>query len=167
MLGKAVRSPFVAYDGSKCFWKTKNTVDIMIVEHDECSTIEVIAFEPTFNKESPRVYLNKNIVVAKIDPGFVDEKLRHAKEMCLRRHDVPDVLKLLSEINQKARVDYILNRLFITEFVPETKTMTIGIQFNFRDRDEEQESSVCLDKMIAARPADLVPYATPHYQSLQ
>lgn len=158
--------PLVVFDGSKCFWRTKNTVDLLFVEHEEHNVVEIIAYEPTFCKESPRIYLDKSVLILKIDSNFVDQRLRFAKEQCLRRHQVPDVLNLLHEINLKARVDYILNRLFITELIPETKTMTLGFQFNFRDRDEEQECSVSLDKMIIARPPGLVPHVSPHQQPM-
>lgn len=156
----------VIFQGSKCYWRTRNTVDIMLVLHNEFNVIEVITYEPTIDKEAPRIYLDNSILNTKIDQEEAQEKLRVAKELILRRREVPNAEKLLKEIINNAKTDYILNRLFIAEFAPEKRTIKVEIQFNFRDFDDAHEGGTDISLITCNKPADLQRYKSPHYHTL-
>ena len=156
----------VIFQGAKCFWRTRNTVDIMLVLHRGSSVIEVITYEPSFDKEAPRIYLDNTILNSKIDQNEVQEKLRLAKELILRRREVPNTEKLLKEIIDSAKTDYVLNRLFITEFTPEKRTIKVSIQFNFRDFDDAHASGTDISKIVCDKPTGLQRFKSPHYHTL-
>lgn len=156
----------VIFQGSKCYWRTRNTVDIMLVLHNDFNVIEVITYEPTIDKEAPRIYLENSILNTKIDQEEVQEKLRAAKEIILRRREAPNADKLLKEIINNAKTDYILNRLFIAEFFPEKRVIKVEIQFNFRDFDDAHVGGTDISLITCNKPAELQRYKSPHYQTL-
>jgi hypothetical protein len=47
----------ILFEGTKTFWKTKNSVNLTIVEHHGHDVVEVIACEPMLEVEAPRLYL--------------------------------------------------------------------------------------------------------------
>ena len=156
----------ILFQGAKCFWRTRNTVDIMLIIHHEFNVTEIITYEPSFDKEAPRIYLDNNILNGKIDQVDVEEKVRLAKEPILRRHAVPNVEKLRKEIINNAKTDYILNRLFISEFSPEKRTIRVEIQFNFRDFDDAHTSGADISLISCTKPTELELFKSPHYQTL-
>lgn len=156
----------VIFQGAKCFWRTRNTVDIMLVLHKEFNVIEVITYEPSFNKEAPRIYLNNNIVDSKIDQSEVEEKMRLAKEPILRRREVPNNEVLLKNIINNTKADYVMNRLSIAEFSPEKQIIRVEIQFNFRDFDDAYANGTDITLICCDKPKLLQRYKSPHYQTL-
>lgn len=156
----------IVFQGAKCFWRTRNTVDVIIVHHTTFDVFEIITYEPSFDKEAPRVYLDNAILNTKIDEDVVEEKLKAAKEPSLRRHEVPDTEKLRKEVINKEKAAYILNRLFITEFIPEKKMVKVEMQFNFRDHDDAHATGTDISLVACARPPGLQPYKSPHYHTL-
>ena len=123
----------VIFQGPKSFWKTKNTIEIIFVEHESFDVIEIIAYEQIFSKEAPRLFVNNSILISKLDsngvPGGAHSSAGRSEE---------DVLKL--------KIAYLFNRIFISEYLPETKVFTIEIRSNFRDRDDELNGGVTCSK---------------------
>ena len=156
----------IIFQGAKCFWRTRNTVDIMIVHHVEYNILEVITYEPSFDQEAPRIYFDDKVLETKLDHEAVDTKFKEEKELILRRHDVPDNEKLMKETINNAKIAYILNRLFLAEFVPDLKKITVEIQFNFRDIDEANANGTDMSTVTIPKPELLDPYKSPHYQTL-
>jgi predicted transport protein len=156
----------IIFQGAKCFWRTRNTVDLMIIHHVGLNVLEVVTYEPSFDKEAPRLYLDNAVLESKIDQSEVEEKLRAAKEPILRRHEVPNAEKLLKEIVTNTKVAYVLNRLFITEFSVENKVIKVELQFNFRDHDDAHNTGTDVSAVTCQRPPDLVQYKSPHYHTL-
>jgi hypothetical protein len=149
------------YRGAKPFWRTRNTVDIIIVEHTQFSTLELIVYEPSFDREARRMYLSDAFLSSKVDREAVEAKLKSVKEPILRRREVPDSIKLEKEIINKAKIDYILNRIFVTEFTPQKKVIKAEIQLNFRDRDEEEADTAAGLSLFIEKHANLVPAKSP------
>jgi hypothetical protein len=156
----------VIYQGAKCFWRTRNTVDIIIVQHNEFNVLELITYEPSIDKEAPRIYLDNLVLDSKIDKAEVEVKLKEAKEPFLRRHEVPNAEKLLKDIITAAKINYVLNRVFVAELSPEKKVFKVEIQFNFRDHDEAHTSGVDISLVHCQKPPKLQPFKSPHYQTL-
>ncbi len=145
-------------EGSKTFWKTKNTVEVIILEHKYCETLEVIAYEPTFEVEAPRIYLNDKVARSRVDSSVIDGCLRTAKSAAMRRGEAPNVAQLIKGAERTARVNYVLNRLFLKKYSCETKIFVVELQFDFNDRDDEH-GGLDVDTMVIEKPQNLKPYA--------
>jgi hypothetical protein len=160
-----MEEPRVLYEGSKCFWKSRCTLDVIIVTHPEHKVVEVVAYEPTFDAEAPRIYLDDKVLRTKVDPAIVDKSLRTEKEKALRRHEAPNMALIIQNAEEKARIEYILNRLFIKYLSFEERKIVVELQFNFRDRDEET-GGPDISTMIIAKPDDLTAFRSAHCHSL-
>jgi hypothetical protein len=143
--------------GPKSFYKTKNSVDIIVLDHKYCGTLEVIAFEPTLGVEAPRVYLNEKVVRSRVESSAIDGYLRSAKFAAMRKGEAPNLPALIKEAERKAKATYILNRLFIKSYSFEKKEIVVQLQFDFNDRDNEH-GGLDVDTMIVEKPEELVPH---------
>jgi hypothetical protein len=125
----------VLFEGTKTFWKTKNSVNLTIVEHHGHDVIEVIAYEPTLQAEAPRLYLE----IGRIIP-FLEQETELLVE---------DEAALASAISS-----FVFNRLRIAEFLPISRVLKVEVQRGFGAREQDVEFQVVVD-----RPTDLVPYS--------
>jgi carbonic anhydrase len=147
----------IAFDGTKFYWRTRNTVDVVIVHHKDCNTFEVIIYEPTLDKEAPRIYLNEKILMPKVDHNEIDSKLSFAK-----RNSLPLTEKFVSGIVNKSVSDFILNRLLIKELVASEKIFLV----DFRIDENEIMIRPDFSELICARPEALRPHQTKHFKHL-
>jgi hypothetical protein len=145
----------VAFDGTKFYWRTRNTVDVVIAHHKYCKTFEVIIYEPTLDKEAPRIYLNEEILIPKVDHNEIDSKLSFVKRNC-----VPLTEKFVSGIVNKAVSDFVLNRLIIKELVASEKIFLV----DFRIDENEIMIQPDFSKLICARPEALLLHHTKHFK---
>jgi len=136
----------VIYQGSKLFWRTRNNIDVTIVQHLEWNTTEIIAYDPSFNVEAKRIYLNTGILRTKLDQAEIDSTVCFAKQK-----DVP----ISSEsIIDHAISEFILSRLIIAESKSEECRLEVNLQFWQSDRVSNFDGLVCVDMV------ELQPYET-------
>lgn len=139
----------------------------MLVLHSTLDVIEVISYEPTIDKEAPRIYLKNSSLVAKLGEEEIKGKFAEAKETMLRRQQVPDNAALLQEVVKSSTTEYVLNRLQIAEFDAEKKSICMEMMVNFRDcADEHQPDGADASQIICAKPNQLQMFKSPHYQTL-
>jgi hypothetical protein len=158
-------STVVLLEGSKCYWKTRNTLDIIVVEHTRLDILEVIAYEPSFDAEAPRLYLNNKVVRSRVDTKVIDRYLRSAKIAAQQSGKVPDVAASVKTAEGRARAEYILARLFIKDFSYEERRIVVEMQFDFNDRDDEH-GGLDVSTMVIQPPADLQPYEATKYHTI-
>jgi hypothetical protein len=125
----------ILFEGTKTFWKTKNSVNLTIVEHHGHDVVEVIACEPMLQVEAPRLYLE----IGRIIPFLEHEG------SSLDENDAA----LASAVS-----NFIFYRLRIAEYLPTSKVFEVDIQRGFGAKEQDVEFQVAVD-----RPADLVPYS--------
>lgn len=152
------REPVVIFQGSKFFWRTRNTVDVTIIEHQALKMTEIVCYEPSIDLESSRVYLDSVILSGRVDHAQIEEKMSFAK-----RNNVPLTEKFVSDVAHQATADYILNRLFQTEFSVDSKNFEIAFQLNFRDVVIEASDNN-KERLIRERPFELAPFDTFHHR---
>jgi hypothetical protein len=133
-----LRMAKVLFEGTKTFWKTKNSVTLTIIEHHGHDVVEVVAYEPALQVEAPRLYLE----IGRIIP-FLDQETGF-----LHENDTA----LASAIS-----NFIFNRLRIVEYLPTSKVLEVDIQRGFGAREQGVEFQLAVD-----RPADLVRHAVSH-----
>ena len=134
------------YQGSKLFWRTRNSVDITIVHHPGCNLTEIIAYEPSINVEAKRIYLNSGVLRTKLDQAEIDSTFTFAKQN--------DVSISMEYIVNHAISEFILSRLIIAEFKREECRFEVALQFRQSDSDSH------INELVCAAVADLQPYET-------
>lgn len=147
------------YQGSKYFWKTRNTIDVTIVSHKNEGVIEVVAYEPSLDVEAERIYLDLKLLTSKLSQEMIAAKMSLAKQ-----NNVPHTANFVQGIINGATSEFILSRLFIKAFSKEEKVFEIQLQFTFSDRDLDSEGA-SLDKLVCKKPADLVPHKIFHHRA--
>jgi hypothetical protein len=121
----------ISFEGTKTFWKTKNSVNLTIVEHHGHDVIEVIAYEPTLQVEAPRLYL---------EIPFLEQETEVL---------VDDEAALANAFSS-----FVFNRLRITAYLPISRVLEVDVQRGYGAREQGDNFQVAVD-----RPADLVPYS--------
>lgn len=135
----------VVFQGVKFFWRTRNTIDIMVVEHADLHITEIVAYDPAIDREAPRIYVDSDILLAKLDHGDIVAQLGFGQRN--------GVLITEETLTNKAKFDFIVSRLLISEYAVNTKT----IMMTFQPGNE----GLCCSK-----PEALIPYRSPHYHTL-
>ena len=146
----------VVYQGSKLFWRTRNTIDITIVQHDRWNITEVIAYEPSIDVEATRIYLNSSILRTKLDQVEIDSKFSFAKQ-----NNVPISTEFTDSVMNRAITDFLLSRLIISEFT--RGECRFEVNFIFRCDDQAENN---IDELMCAKPAELQPYRTKNHKLL-
>lgn len=148
----------ITFEGTKFFWRTRNTVDVKIVEHRSCKTFEVIVYEPTLDQEAPRIYLNASILVAKLDHADIDAKMSFAK-----RNNVPITEKFVVGIVNKMVSDFVLNKLHMKEMTEDDKQFVVELHITESDIETDPD----LGKIVRTRPGGLIPHKTIHLKHIE
>jgi hypothetical protein len=99
------------FEGTKNFWRTRENVDIRIIEHTDARALEVIAFSPERHEEADRIFLNADKVYKKLDNEELSEKITLKREELSRaRKRVPNE-EIKCGLLQELSVAYVLARL--------------------------------------------------------
>ena len=147
----------IIYHGSKYFWKTRNTIEVALVVHQSKHVIEVIAYEPSLAVEAPRLYLDLEILIVKLD---LDEVI--ASKMCLPGNIIPQC-DLFGEGDVRGAIsEFVLNRLFIKHMVKEDRIFEVQLQLSFCDGDDESGVEI-IGKLLCDKPAYLDPHVIRHH----
>jgi hypothetical protein len=125
----------VLFEGTKTFWKTKNSVNLTIVEHHGHDVIEIVTYEPTLQVEAPRLYLEVRRVIPLLEQ---DKDLLNENEAALAN----------------AVSIFVFHRLRISEYLPVSRVLEMELQRGFGAREQGVDFQITVD-----RPADLIPYA--------
>ena len=147
----------IIYQGNKYFWKTRNTIEVAIVVHQNKHVIEVIAYEPSLAVEAPRLYLDLEVLIVKLD---LDEVI--ASKMCLSENITLQRDLFEEGVVSGAISEFVLNRLFIKQLVKEGRIFEVQLQLSFSDRDDESGVET-IDKLLCEKPASLDPRFIRHH----
>ena len=129
----------VIFEGRKTFWKTKNAINIIMVDHGLWDVIEIATFDPILMVESQRLYVNRKLlqeILCPLEPKtvfslFNDTFERNAKEQLL--------------------VEFLFNSLIISEYLPVSKAFKILIKAGFLEHGVEAF-------VHHERPVNLIPF---------
>jgi len=129
---------------------------VTIIEHQACKVTEVVCYEPSLDVEATRTYLDSTILEKRVDHAQIEEKMSFGK-----RNNVPHTEKFVNDIVHQAIADYVLNRLFQTDFTVCPKKFEVAFQLNFRDVVIEAAGN-STERLIRGPPSDLTPFTTHH-----
>lgn len=155
----AIPEPRVIFSGPKRLWKTKHTLDVLLIEHQFYHVVELIAYDPAADVEPPRLYIDDRMLCARIDVGFVGNFIEQERENAIRRKERPDIDEYRRRAVDKARTDYILNRLSVASEESEPENFRVILQFTVSDMEDETGGPE-VQEMIVLRPIKLRPYET-------
>lgn len=150
----------VVFQGSKFFWRTRNSIDVTIVQHDKTNTTEIIAYEPSIDVEAERIYLNSTLLQGRLDQVEIEGKFSFAKQ-----NNVPISTAFISSVMNHAITDYILTRLLISKFSKEEAQFEIKLEFSARDTDPTQGGQP-LDGLFCTKGEELTPFETKNHKLL-
>lgn len=141
------------FDGVKFFWRTRTTIDILIVKHLAQNVIEIITYEPIIDKEADRIYIDAEVLSARIDTSVVDEQVSFAlrNQIALNEEFVHGLTKTLE-------ADYILERFFITNYDIEKSILNVAVQFTNCDMTNPE-----VKLLFCAKPDELIPHEVEHF----
>lgn len=106
------------YTGTKNYWRTRQTLDIVIFEHFTGSTadqpkpthfIEIVAFDPSLNVEAPHIYMKSERLCTK----FQEKAKKSSNANLLLQEELIPGQKYAQQMYTK----YIMNRLAIKSSV--------------------------------------------------
>lgn len=150
----------VIYQGSKYFWKTRNTIDVAVVKHGNGNVVEIIAYEPSLDVEAPRIYMDSKVLSTKLDQEAIAAKMSLAKQS-----NVPHTEQFVDGVMNGAISDFILCRLFIKQFSKEERIFEIQLQFTISDIDGDERGAAIADKLLRDKPAALCPHTVVHHKT--
>lgn len=150
----------VVFQGSKFFWRTRNSIDVTIVQHEKTNITEIIAYEPSIDVEATRIYLNSTLLRDRLDQVEIDAKFSFAKQ-----NNVPISTAFITSVMNHAITDYILTRILISEFSKEESRFEIKLEFSGRDTDPAQ-GGIPLDGLFCSKVEELKPFETKNHKIL-
>ncbi len=147
----------VLLDGSKTFWKTRNYLKILIINHVKLSCLEVIAYDPADGIEYPRIYLDTALIATKLDQELIEQSYATKKEALNRKKITKSRDELLNEIQTHMIMQFAYVRVNLNADSPDGKTF-VNLQPSF---DDIMVEGIDCEKIDVERekPDDLVPFA--------
>lgn len=127
----------ILYRGVKTFWKTKNSIEFVLLEHTGCDVLEIVAFEPVLCVEAPRIYLDKRL-------------------LCPLLPTPPRAGSKTSEEGIVAISTFVFNHLYISKFLPISKHFEVVVRREYEAREQKERFELMMN-----RPVALVPYPSP------
>ena len=145
----------VIYDGNKIFWKTNESLDVVLVLHSKLNTLEIIAYNPDKGHESNRIYLNTLLLAGRIDQIQLQNCIADRKESAIRRKQMINLHQITKTEIHKAMTNFVLTRLHMT--YEDNKILKIELTPYQSDSLVTKESIPQLD-VICIKPENLTPF---------
>ena len=99
------------YDGNKNFWRTRESVDVRIIEHTDAKILEIISFSVDKHEESDGIFVNSEKLYNKLNNSELQEKVAGKREEYNRqRKRVPND-EIFRVLVRDAAVLWVLARL--------------------------------------------------------
>lgn len=149
--------PQCIFKGSKFFWRTRNNIDINIVEHTKVGVYEVVLYEPAIDTEARRVYLDEKVLNSKLNSDEIEEQLSFAK-----RNSIPITDQFVAGIQNKSIIEYLKSRTNIDKYIQEEKV--IEASFHFTETD--LAAGITDSCLIIEKPEGLQPFVVKHHKIL-
>lgn len=137
------------YQGAKFYWDTMNTLDVLLVEHENVYTTEVVIYDPALNREAPRLYLDSNLLYCQLNHDDIAQQVAIGS----RNNINLDEDTLLN----KAKFDFVLNHLVISEYDVESRHIRVKLH---------SDDSGKHHNLFCPKPYSLLPFKSPHYYTL-
>lgn len=103
----------VLFEGIKNLWKLRTSIDIYFILHKYTlvPTVEVIAFHPTLDVESNRMYISVPLLESKLDNDLIQVRIDAKKECLNRQKKAFSVMEIAQEVKMNILVDFLFSRI--------------------------------------------------------
>ena len=132
------------FQGVKFYWRTRNTIDIMLVKHPTFNVMEIVTYDPIIDREAARLYLDSKAVIGKLDSKEIEKQLHAAQLNSINLDE--------EHFTHKAAFEFLTNHLVITEYSVAEKRMVVAMNG--------------MEEFAVEKPAALVVFQSPHYHTL-
>lgn len=155
----------VLFDGSKNFWRTRTSIDVVVALHTIHNCIEIVAFNPTLFLKAPRIYANFSTLKSHLDPVAINESLNQMKETATRLKKLFNLKDATTQILSELSLEYIFKRLdFARDCTRENFRMELKVFSGDHSIDVDGQSA--LDCVITC-PQLLIPVTVDHKAKLR
>ncbi len=151
-----IKDSVLLLDGSKTFWKTRDYLKILIVNHPHLSCLEIICYDPAVGKEYPRIYLDSKMIEGKLDQEIMEETYAAKKEALNRKKISSSRDELIAEIKTKMTMQYAYGRINL-EVDSVSGNSSVNLLPSFGDILVEGIDCQKID-VERAKPDDLIPF---------
>ena len=103
------------YDGTKSYWRTRETVDVRIIDHIDASVLEIVAFNVEQYDEADRLYMDAKQLYKKLENAELIEKVEEKRAEYGRMRKRVPVEEITRTMVSEAAVQFILTRLVTTQ----------------------------------------------------
>lgn len=174
----------IVFDGSITLWRTGSHLDILVVYHEPLDCMEIIVYEPSLDKEAPRVYVSASKLFSHINKEDLQKKLNTRKELSIRQKIDIDLTLEQRRCELEFASNYIVSRVVVDALAKEHGHFEVFLQSKFNDTIIKRtpgapgvfrsprhrligaaHDGLCLDVVIA-RPESLTPILTKHFAQL-
>lgn len=152
------------YQGTKFFWRKRLNVDVTIVEHEDLNIYEVIFYDPSRDIESPRIYLNKQLIVSEINQNDLNYQYSQAMKT-----NIPITENFIINIYDKLIIEYITKHTLLNKDQTSQHNGNVILQFNQQEGNKEnnENNDGNIHAIVMMRPVELVPYQIKHHKILR
>lgn len=150
----------VIFDGYKIFWMTHANLEVTLIHHEDCHTMEIIAFDPITREEPPRLYVKFRLLLRLFAKELVRGKVEEVRKR-RRNYELEESILTHMAVIELAR-DYILERLQMLRASDDGYNRNIGEEGAWtivlvpKVTDEVNESTGLL-QIQCSQPQTLVP----------
>lgn len=149
--------PQCIFKGSKFFWRTRNNIDINIIEHSKVGVYEVVLYEPAIDTEAKRVYLDGKVLKSKLNNEDIEEQVSFAK-----RNNIPITDQFVAGIQNKSIIEYLKSRTKIDKYFQEENIIEASVHFT----ETDLAAGITDSSLIIEKPEELQPFVVKHHKLL-
>jgi len=147
----------VIKQGTKSFWKTKTTIEVLLLEHPNSDVLEIVCFDPITNQEAPHIFILRSKVVLLICDEEIQYRLFELQEPIRQRHGIIDNDALLKIAWNDAIYDLVDDRLELHKLLAGSKAFRVSLRKPLPDEDPRSADLMC------CAPSSIVPFELDHF----
>ena len=147
----------VIKQGTKSFWKTKTTIEVLLLEHPDSDVLEIVCFDPITNQEAPHIFILRSKVVLLICDEEIQYRLFELQEPIRQRHGIIDNDALLKIAWNDAIYDLVDDRLELHKLLAGSKAFRVSLRKPLPDEDPRTADLMC------CAPSSIVPFELDHF----
>jgi len=155
--------PQLLHQGTLTLWRQRVNLDLWIVDHGTVGAVEIICYCPDLDKEH-RLYVDKEMLLSKMDAALVENALQKSKEESLRQRKDFDEEGVVRALQIEHTVNFIVKRVTVPSDLGDA--FRAELRVNFGDKTRHSGEQVILDVVMDERPCDLTPYAVKTHRKI-
>jgi hypothetical protein len=138
----------ILFSGTKSFWKTKNSVEVTIVEHGDHDVFEIIVVDSIGRFEAERIFLDALVLYARLETEEGSPE-KGASDVAAES----GIFVKTRTVSDKAVSTFICNHLFIKNYLPVSEILEIEVRLTYAEQQHNE--------LMIPRPVNLPLTSSP------